>query len=198
MNDPQHWSLAVWRSSTLRLLATLVFVLSPACQALAQLTNENLLVQLPPGYKVGFQNKQANMQMTELVPASEVVGNWTEMVTIQIFRGLKTTPDQFRGRLEKRWLESCPGGEGQTIARELENGYQSSVWRLSCPRNPGTEKPEITYFKAVQGSDSFYLVQKAFKFAPSKEQVTQWSGYLRAVSVCDSRLRDRQCPRIDR
>ena len=65
----------------------------------------------------------------------------------------------------------------------------------SCPKNPGTGKPEITWFKAVQGNDSFYLVQKAFKFEPSKEQVTRWMGYLRKVSVCDSRIADRVCPK---
>jgi hypothetical protein len=197
MNDPQRRSRAVWRSSTLPLLS-LFFALSPACAALAQLANENLLVRFPSGYKVGFQNKQANVQMTELVPANEVVSNWTEMVTIQIFHGLKTTPDQFRDRLEKRWLVSCPGSEAQQIAKDAENGYQSSVWSLSCPRNPGTGKPEITFFKAVQGNDSLYVVQKAFKFSPSKDQVMQWVGYLGTVSVCDSRLRDRQCPRTDR
>lgn len=197
MNDARRRSRAAWRSSTLRSLFALFFTLSAACAALAQLANENLLVKLPAGYKVAFQNKQANVQMTELVPASEAVGNWTEMVTIQIFHGLKTTPGQFRDRLEKRWLASCPGSEGQQIAKSAENGYQSLVWLLSCPRNPGTGKPEITFFKAVQGNDSFYVVQKAFKFTPSKDQVTQWVGYLGTVTVCDSRLRDRQCPRTD-
>lgn len=165
---------------------------------MAQLTNENLLVKLPAGYKVGFQDRKANMQITELVPAGEAVANWTEMVTIQIFRGLKATPDQFRERLETRWRESCAAGEGHHIAKEAENGYPSAVWLLSCPRNPGTGKPEITFFKAVQGNDSVYVVQKAFKFTPSKDQVTQWVGYLRTVSVCDSRLSDRQCPKTER
>ena len=113
------------------------------------------------------------------------------------FPGLKTTPDRFKDQLEKRWHATCPGSDGQQVAKGAENGYQSLVWLLSCPRNPGTGKPEITYFRAVQGNDSFYVVQKAFKFAPSKDQVTQWVGYLGTVSVCDSRLRDRQCPRTD-
>jgi hypothetical protein len=38
------------------------------------------------------------------------------------------------------------------------------------------------------------VVQKAFKFAPSKEQVAQWMGFLKAAAVCDSRLPDRACP----
>ena len=59
--------------------------------------------------------------------------------------------------------------------------------------NKATGKPEITWFKAIQGNDSFYVVQVAFKAWPSKEQITQWMGYLKEVTVCDTRLPDRAC-----
>ena len=60
---------------------------------------------------------------------------------------------------------------------------------------PATGKPEITWFKAISGRDSFYVVQKAFKFEPAPEQAKQWVGWLDKVSVCDTRLPDRACPR---
>jgi hypothetical protein len=147
-------------------------------------------------YKVGFSDKKPNMLMTEFVPAKETVENWTEMVTVQVFFGLKATPQQFMDDMAKRWRGACPDAEeAHTVADAPENGYPTLVWLLSCPKNPGTGKPEITWFKAVQGNDSFYLVQKAFKFEPSKEQITRWMGYLRKVSVCDSRIAEK--PRTD-
>ena len=167
-----------------------------ASAARADLENENLLVTAPPGYKVGFSDKKPNMLMTEFVPAKETVENWTEMVTVQVFFGLKATPQQFMDDMGERWRAACPEAEeAHTVADAPENGYPTLVWLLSCPKNPGTGKPEITWFKAVQGNDSFYLVQKAFKFEPSKEQITRWMGYLRKVSVCDSRIADRACPK---
>jgi hypothetical protein len=167
-----------------------------ASAARADLENENLLVTAPPGYKVGFTHKKPNMLMTEFVPAKETVENWTEMVTVQVFFGLKATPQQFMDDMGKSWRAACPDAEeAHTVADAPENGYPTLVWLLSCPKNPGTGKPEITWFKAVQGNDSFYLVQKAFKFEPSKEQITRWMGYLRKVSVCDSRIADRACPK---
>ena len=167
-----------------------------ASAARADLENENLLVTAPPGYKVGSSDKKPNMLMTEFVPAKETVENWTEMVTVQVFFGLKATPQQFMDDMAKRWRAACPDAEeAHTVADAPENGYPTLVWLLSCPKNPGTGKPEITWFKAVQGNDSFYLVQKAFKFEPSKEQITRWMGYLRKVSVCDSRIADRACPK---
>ena len=106
-----------------------------ASAARADLENENLLVTTPPGYKVGFTDKKPNMLMTEFVPAKETVENWTEMVTVQVFFGLKTTPQQFMDDMDKRWRAACP------------------------------------------------------------EAITRWMGYLRKVSVCNSRVADRACPK---
>jgi hypothetical protein len=172
-----------------------LFVASPAA---AEFVNENLLTTAPAGYHVGFQDKNKNAQLAEWVPAGETVDNWTEMLTVQIFYNLKVTPAAFMHDLEKRWMSSCPGAaEAQPIASATENGYPVLVWLLNCPDNPKTDKPEMTWFKAVQGNDSFYVVQKAFKFAPSKEQIGRWTGYLKAVRVCDTRLADRACPKSE-
>jgi hypothetical protein len=178
------------------LQGALILAALSASAARADLENENLLVTAPPGYKVGFSDKKPDMLMTEFVPSKETVENWTEMVTVQVFFGLKVTPQQFMDDMGKRWRAACPDAEeAHTVAEAPENGYPTLVWLLSCPKNPGTGKPEITWFKAVEGNDSFYLVQKAFKFEPSKEQITRWMGYLRKVSVCDSRIADRACPK---
>jgi hypothetical protein len=178
------------------LASWLLLVWLAAAPAAAQLVNENLLVVMPSGYKIGFQTKKNNMDMSEMVPSSETVDDWTEMVTVQIFHGMKAQPEQFKGTLEQRWSAACPGSTSAPVASAVENGYAALVWVFSCPRNPGTGKPEITWFKAVLGNDSFYLVQKAFKFTPSKDQVVQWTHYLNAVAVCDSRLPDRACPQL--
>lgn len=165
----------------------------------AQLSDENLLQNLPQGYKVDFQTKKGNMIMTEMVPQAETVNNWTEMVTTQIFLGLKNaTPEQFQALMAKTWLATCKDGEVAPITKGEENGYAFSIWVQGCPLNPSTGKPEKTWFKAIKGNDSFYVVQKAFKFDPSKEQIIQWMQYFRSVMVCDTRLADRPCPKLEK
>jgi hypothetical protein len=164
--------------------------------ASAQLVNENLLVVKPEGYKVGFFDKKPTVTMTELVPQAETVDAWTEMVTVQIFLGMKNvTPAQYAKTLQEIWAKSCARATSQPVTSGIENGYPFILWLSSCPRNTLTGKPEITWFKAVQGSDSFYLVQKAFKFEPSKAQIETWMAYFKTVSVCDSRRADRACPK---
>ena len=156
---------------------------------------ENLLAALPQGYKVDFQQKKGSAQITEMVPASETVQGWTEMVTVQVFGGMKgVTPDQFRERMVKLWAGSCANAVAGPPTRAVENGYPIAFWMMSCPLNKQTGKPETTWFKAIQGQDSFYVVQKAFKFDPSQDQIVQWTLYLKKVAVCDTRVTARACP----
>jgi hypothetical protein len=179
------------RGIVITLALTLFASIAPAH---ARLVNENLLAPLPPGFKMDFQDKKPNSLMNEMVPTAETVNNWTEMVTVQIFYNMKTTPEQFVDKMVSGWKSACPGASSSAIASGPENGYPAGVWLLNCPKNPSTGKPEITWIKAMQGNDSFYVVQKAFKFRPSNDEVVQWMKYLRSIAVCDSRLPDRACP----
>jgi hypothetical protein len=178
---------------TIILFLTLLTALSLATPALA-FENENLLVAVPKGYKPDYNAKNARGIVTEMVPQNESVKNWTEMVTVQIFFRIKPGPDAFRERIAQGWAKSCKGASAHAIAQGQENGYAFAVWLLACPRNPQTGKPEWTWFKAIQGNDSFYVVQKAFKFEPAREQVVAWTRYLKGVSVCDTRGSEHRCP----
>jgi hypothetical protein len=173
--------------------ATVAAVVSSAARA--ELQNENLPLQLPAGYKIDFQKRQDKAQISEMVPSGENINNWTEMVTVQIFFGLNATPEQFKARMENGWTSACPAGTSQLIAAAPVRGYPSNLWAMSCPRHPGTGKPENTWVKTIKGNDSFYVVQKAFKFVPSKEQEKKWLDYLDGVSVCDTRVPARACPK---
>lgn len=168
-----------------------IFVAAPAA---AELVNENLLVSVPDGYKVDFNDKSPKMMIQEMVPAAENVHGWTEMVTVQIFFDLKAPLDEFRARSERLWADACAKSIFNDIASVTENGYPVLIWLQTCPLNKETGKPEITFFKAIQGNDSLYVVQKAFKSQPSKEQIGTWMRFLKKVSVCDSRVPDRACP----
>ena len=165
-----------------------------ASAAAAQLQNENLLVTMPDGFKLDFQQKNKDMLISEMVPSAESVNDWTQMVTVQIFFGLKSGPEEFKGRVETGWMRACRGGTAHAIAQGKENGYPFAVWLLACPLNKTTGKPEFTWFKAMQGNDSLYVVQAALKARPSEETTTRWMDYLRTVRVCDTRLPDRACP----
>ena len=158
------------------------------------LENENLLAELPNGFKIGYQAEQGNQTITEMVAESESVEDWTTMVTVQVYLGENnTTPQQAQETMTNRWFGACENSETYPVADGAENGYNFVLWQLYCPLNPSTQTVEFTYMKAIQGNDSFYLVQVAFRYKPTDADITQWMNYLRDVQVCDSRIPDRAC-----
>ena len=157
--------------------------------------NENLLVNVPPGFKIDYHAEQGSMIINEMVPENESVNDWTTLVTVQIFLGEKNnTPEQFQENLTQSWFNACQNSESYPVTDGFENGYDFVLWMLYCPLNPSTQQVEYAYIKAIQGNDSFYDVQVAFRYEPSEEDVTYWMNYLRDVIVCDSRIAERACP----
>ncbi|MEQ6289817.1 hypothetical protein ACFPAG_04240 [Vogesella sp. GCM10023246] len=183
------------RQITLPMLC-LLSLLWPGQHAQAQLQNETLLQTLPPGYKIDYRLQQEQLLMTEMVPTAQSAQHWDEMITTQVFQGLKvTSPQAFRDIMVKQWDFACPGSGYDVVADGRENGYPYALWFLACPNNPATGRPENTWFKSIQGRDSFYVIQKAFKFSPSKAQLLPWLQYLRSVQLCDSRQPASPCPK---
>jgi hypothetical protein len=159
------------------------------------LVNENLLVEVPTGFKIDYQAEQNNMIISEMVPQNESVNDWTTLITVQIFLGLtNTTPKQYQETLTQSWFDACSTSETYPVADGAENGYNFVLWQLYCPLNPATQKVEYAYLKAIQGNDSFYLVQVAFRYEPTEDDITQWIGYLKEAQVCDSRIPEQACP----
>jgi hypothetical protein len=63
---------------SVRVLLPLVGMLALTHAALAQLVNENLLVTIPPGYKIDFKDRNPDRLINEMVPEDQTVGDWTE------------------------------------------------------------------------------------------------------------------------
>lgn len=176
-------------------MAFVAFAVTGSAPAWAQLQNENLLVAMPAGFKVGFQVARSGMKMQEWVPDGQSVEDWTEMVTVQIFGGAqKVDPAQFLSNIEEQWLKACLGSRASDVASSTANGYAVSSVELRCPLNKKTGKPEDTLFRAIKGNDSLYVVQKAFRFDPNEDQRNETAKFLDAVSVCDARTDEHPCP----
>jgi hypothetical protein len=165
--------------------------------SLAQSMEETMIYSIPPGYRLGYSTVHGNMHMSEFVPINESVDNWTEMVTLQTFIGMKNVDmNRYRAIMNRQWTTACPVGNVSALGSGVQRGYPAAFMVMSCPLNLATQKPEITYFEVVQGNDNFYVVQKAFKFTPTMEQMQYWTKNMRLAVVCDNRLADRPCPKL--
>ncbi|HEX7817306.1 hypothetical protein [Dyella sp.] len=159
------------------------------------LTGENLLQGLPAGFKIANHGRSATgMELTEMVPQNETVDNWTQMVTTQVYLGVTDYFDAYKAEMAKRFKDNCQQADVQNIRDGEENGYAFHVWMQSCHQSDVKAKPEITFFKYIQGKDSSYVVQRAFHLEPSRDQVTEAVKYLQQIRVCDSRSKESPCP----
>jgi hypothetical protein len=170
-----------------------LFIAMTTATDTVQLQNENFLITIPDGYKTDFYEKTSDMLVSEMVPTDQSISNSTEMVRVQIFYALKTTPGQFKTEMDKARTLLCSVRSSQALTAGKENGYPILVWYDTCSLNTATGTPEFTWFKAIQGNDSFYLVQVSLKVEPSEELGARWLGYLERIRVCDTRLPERPC-----
>lgn len=185
---------------TLSASLTLLWVATCAWAGGTGLQGENLLQATPDGYKLATSGRNGNVLTDEMIPRSQNIDHWNEMLTTQIYMGGigPRGPEAFYRRLSAAWERACPGAMGKLIKTGTENGYPMAVWMQACPENPDSGRPEYSWFKAIQGRDSFYLVQKAWRFAPDPQQVKRWTRYLGTIAVCDSRIADQSCAALTR
>jgi hypothetical protein len=175
-----------------------MLLIACATVASAQSINaENLLFSPPKDFKVGYQSSHDNRQITEWIPASETVEDWTQMLTVQVFRRATVDGGRFLQDVGKRYMDACPGTIAKGIFTGQINGYTVSMLLLKCPKNPGTGKPETTAFRVIKGNDALYSVQRAWTSAPSDQEIDNVMQALAKVTVCDTRTPDHPCPSFD-
>jgi hypothetical protein len=194
---PWATSYSLNRVDRFLIFAAALAILATSHPCRAQATGENLLVALPTGYKVAGETKQGDKIMTLMIPEAQTIEQWTELVTTLVFLGAKDADiAQFAANMQTQWLGTCKGGAVAPVRNGQESGMSFVIWVQVCPRDPATLS-EYTYIKALAGRDSVYVVQKAAKFAPTKEYAARWMQYLRGVSVCDTRLPNHPCPKVN-
>lgn len=161
----------------------------------APFTGENLYYRLPSGHQLGTTQAQGHLRAQVYIPNGESMERWTEMLSVQILHGMNVADKkQFWATTKEKWSRLCAGSDTSIPVDGTENGYAYAFWMMECPRNPSTGKPEVALFKIIQGNDSFYVLQKTFRFKPTKEQVDFWIGSLKSAVVCDRRQKEQQCP----
>ena len=160
---------------------------------------ENLLVSPPKDFVVGFKASHDNHSMTEFVPAGQTVDDWTEILTVQLWRQATVDPATFLRDVGGRFIKDCPGTgvDKGGIHTGQVNGYVVSMLLLRCPNNPTTGKPETTAFRVIKGNDTLYSVQYAWRSVPSDEELKSAMRRFEKVIVCDTRTPDHPCPALD-
>lgn len=165
---------------------------------------ENLVIAIPIDWKLAFEAHQESYQIVEFVPSDQTIENWEDLLTIQVFENLAfREPQVFFGESVALVQQVCPGIEVAPPIYGEENGYSFVLWVQLCLNNPLVNQAEITTFKGIQGNDSFYVVQRAWRVpslvpgAPIQingDELEEWGHFMSLVWVCDTRIPEQSCP----
>lgn len=139
---------------------------------------------MPQGYKVAYHAKTNKGAILEMIPKDEILPEWSEMLTVQVFRNTNEyTLASFYAGMSEAWAEMCPCGSTEIIERGCEQHQSTLLWRQDCPLNKNTGMPEYTWFKLLIIDGKLVIIQKAFKFAPADKEITFWLDFLREIRV---------------
>jgi hypothetical protein len=119
-------------------------------------------------------------------------GNSDDQYAVSVYHDLKASLSDVRTLQDKPGQQHCAKFESTLIEEQPVNGYQRMIWRTLCVRTDSS-KSSILHL-VVQGRDSFYHVQKMWRFDVPQSDVDTWSTRLKSILVCDTREKQQPCP----
>ncbi len=162
--------------------------------SLAQMVNENILADMPDGYKVASQNRRNGITQVEMIPRDQTLENWQDMFIVRIFHNSPMSLKAFELQTTRRWFAACAKAAYKPDQRGTENGYDFTFFFLRCPDIAASGEPMSRIVKIIRGQDSLYLVQAVFKRDLTPEIVKDWTPFMTKIGVCDTRIEERACP----
>ena len=125
-------------------------------------------------WKLGYQDAKQNQVIAEFVLENETVENWTELVTAQLFIGLRSEPRYFAEYVKKKTKDTCPSTVWKTISEQPEDILYE--WSVSgCKDIPDQSEIARTHL----GRDGLHVIHYAIKLGEMPEDKRQvWTKNL--------------------
>ncbi|MBK1671087.1 hypothetical protein CKO28_24065 [Rhodovibrio sodomensis] len=132
-------------------------------------------------------------------------GSWSDKVSIQLFPGeTDISGEQLLDQIARRYARDCRNLLGTETEVRRKRGRTVAFRLLGCTEHEKTGRGELALFRVVQGSESLYLVQRAWrtptfdsKHLPfAREILGKTRLWLQGGRVCqaDSPDAERACP----
>ncbi|MEW5729573.1 MAG: hypothetical protein AB1918_17215 [Pseudomonadota bacterium] len=163
---------------------------------------ERLQVPQLPGWVAVASYAGPDSEVTELVPQGEEEEGWSRRIVVQAFRDAAMAVPAFLDLAAANSAALCAEGASAEPARVGRLGPLDAGSRLiSCGRTKAEGRGEVALHYAIRGRDAFYVVVRAWRGSPfaagagpvSRRELDDWIGFMRAVTVCDSRDPSRPC-----
>ncbi|HJL61889.1 MAG TPA: hypothetical protein QF517_08025 [Pseudomonadales bacterium] len=163
-------------------------------ETLQSTSQEVLLAQPPKDWQLIYQFNNMETRLSDYIPPTEDESDWQTKLSFESHRQLKDlNPISAIMSEIKNRAEICTHLNHFNLFSGFENEYPTSVRLIMCGENAYTSRGEVTLTKAIQGRDYLYLIHllkkvpvfEADKADFSTDEITEWSTYLKLISLCD-------------
>ena len=158
------------------------------------LYSQKLELNYSSNFQIGSQSSKNGVYLMELVPRTESVQVWTELLAISAYENMASTQTaESAMKLETDSVKAaCPKDFVlEKISSRDSQGYPSSLVIFGCSKHPTlTGKSELALQLVIQGKKDIYLVKKAFhkdigaKDTLSKKNYTTLAPEVLNVKIC--------------
>lgn len=186
-----------------KMIAMGLLVLAGMSGARAQQGGEQLFLIPPSGWTVVSHEVKGAVEVTELTPPSQTAQNWTDKLKVELIQGKPPADLQsVLNSLIKAVQADCDDVGAGAANLATENGYETGIRAVACPKTRGAGKGEIGLLKVILGKDRTYVVSRLWS-GPSypKDKIPlpaqtsdEWLAFMGKVTVCDPRERTHPCP----
>jgi hypothetical protein len=165
-------------------LLIFLFLLPAAAEESTTETAEKLNYFVPEGFKIIYQNKDANSEIIEIISEAESLDNWSRMITIQTFSDSDNyDPEKFILDISRVAEDQCGSVQVEPVTTARQNGFFFSHKVIMCSPNIKTNMAEILNIKAIKGEESFFVAQVINRVEIDENEMRYWAIYLRDLMI---------------
>lgn len=164
---------------------------------------ERLLVQPPNDWHNVYQVNVGDTRVADFVPAGESRDQWTAKLSFESYtKLLDSDPLTVIDNEISYEKKHCSFVRDFNLFSGMENNYEASTHLIICGKSTPSGKGEVTLFKAIKGTEYFYVIRMVRRLAPfsaektgfNNKTVAVWSHYFGNIKLCDPSSSDHPCP----
>jgi hypothetical protein len=139
------------------------------------------------------------------LPEGQKTASWSDKVSVQLFPGeTEISGRQLLDQIARRYTRDCRNLLGTQTEVQQKRGRTIAFRLLGCTKHAKTGRGELALFRVVQGAESLYMVQRAWRTPTfdtehlpfSRDILGKTRLWLQGGRVCQADSRDAEyaCP----
>ena len=117
---------------------------------------------------------------------------FSDSFVVTIRNGYQVDLKEFRNIQDAPGHSSCKPFTSVILKTPRINDFDSLLWVTNC-KTTNNKQASIVHM-AIQGKDSFYHIQKIWKYKANGKEMKKWWDQISMTYICDTRDPKKLCP----